>query len=266
MTVDNPGGSETYEAGCSATCADNYAMVAPGLSITEPNAPPGEGFVQYAVAKFDPCTKRGGCPGTYSPDQDYLAVRGEQANSLWRLLTARCARSRRLQVFPDPSIPGSTTEYPCPGLLVRPHSDDAGVYNGINITTPGTPEAYTACLRRLYYYNTASDLLLPVVPGDRYISLVLGGPVTATGGTFNGRTLVVPVDPTATCSGCHPTRRPERIGLPMPTPTRSALPSPSGLRSSGASALHGSLAFAALAVAAASALAVFRASSKREEA
>ena len=82
--------------------------------------------------------------------------------------------------------------------------------------------------------------------GRFWVNKYLG--VTATGGSFNGLTLIMPVDTTGACSGCDFPRRPGHLHAD-PTPSPVPSPSPSsvaGAPTSGAAPVRGSLAAAAV--------------------
>jgi hypothetical protein len=91
-TFDNPTPPQTYYATCAASCPDAYSRLLTSLTLTQPNAPPGGGRLQAARVLFTPCTKRGGCPGVYEPDEDMLMVRALRARARmewWRRCPTR---------------------------------------------------------------------------------------------------------------------------------------------------------------------------------
>ena len=142
---DEPPPTPVYQAGCLVTdasapgpCAPTgyYTLLQPSIAVSWMTPAAGgdsnnESYVQYASVTLD--WKR--LQGVQAKDQD------------------------RFWVAP---LPGGNASSPCPGLYVYElfstgEPPYAGAFQGIIIAGASSPEVYTACLRRVYYYNLAAE-------------------------------------------------------------------------------------------------------------
>jgi hypothetical protein len=144
-------------------------------------------------------------------------------------------------ILPDPADPASTPASPCPGLGYRRIEDGPLRILRVQIYGPASAEAYTACIRRAYYANTAPAGSATV--DKRPISLRVYTVVFAHGWSYveSGIPLVVNASTTgvcstagtAACAGTAPTD--EELPAPTNGPALPADPSPSPAAAASAS-------------------------------
>lgn len=124
----------------------------------------------------------------------------------------------RLWVLP---APGASCGVPCPGLTVFPTTSrsapDVGVVTGLTMWGAATPDVFTSCLRRVYYFNAAYAAGgAPVILGPRPIGVTVTSPIRS--GISNSAGLSF-VDRLTLSGTCPPPTSGLIGGCPFPTTT-----------------------------------------------